>query len=208
DGWPFILGFFAAGAALWLVWIPAGVLFAFLGLWALWFFRNPSRIPPLEKGAVIAPADGRVCYVGEAALPPESGLSGARTRISIFMNVFNVHVNRAPSGGAITRVHYVPGKFFNASLDKASEANERQIAVLETAEGQTLVFVQIAGLIARRIRCDLKEGQVVAAGERFGLIRFGSRVDVYLDKEQSPVVTLGARTRAGESVIARSKGRA
>jgi len=205
DGWVFVLGLFALAAVSSLLWAPAGGALTPLALWALWFFRNPKRTPPPEPDAVIAPADGVVCFVGEADLPPESGLNGRRTRVSIFMNVLDVHVNRVPASGVIGRVHYVPGKFFNASLDKASAANERQIIVMETGRGQTLVFVQIAGLIARRIRCDLAPGQAVAAGMRFGLIRFGSRVDVYLDKGQTPVVTLGQRTRAGETVIARPR---
>ena len=203
DGWMFIAGFLAAAGILSLASRPLGALFALLALWALWFFRNPPRTPPADPGAVLAPADGVVCFAGEAAVPPESGLSGRRRRLSIFMNVLDVHVNRVPASGTIARVHYVPGKFFTASLDKASEGNERNIVVMTTGEGKTLVFVQIAGLIARRIRCDLKAGQKVSAGARFGLIRFGSRVDVYLDKGQSPVVTLGQRTRAGETVIAR-----
>lgn len=204
EGWVYILGFLAAAAAFYFVWLPAGALFAALTVWALWFFRNPARQTPSEEAAVISPADGVVCFVGQAALPPESGLTGLRTRVSIFMNVFDVHVNRVPAAGTVARAAYVPGKFFNASFDKASALNERQIVVLKAAGGKTLVFVQIAGLIARRIRCDLKPGQKVTAGMRFGIIRFGSRVDVYLDKGQRPVVTLGERARAGETVIARS----
>jgi phosphatidylserine decarboxylase len=206
EGWRFVLAFLAAAAIGYWAWRPLGSAFALLGLWALWFFRNPSRTTPAEPGAVISPADGKVCFAGEAAAPPESGLGGKRTRISIFMNVFDVHVNRVPATGVITRLTYVPGKFFNASLDKASEWNERQIVVMKTENGATVVFVQIAGLVARRIRCELTVGQKVKAGQRFGLIRFGSRLDVYLDKGQSPVVTLGQRTRAGETVLARRQG--
>lgn len=204
DGWPFVVavGLFAAVLFLW--WIPLAMFFGVLALWVVWFFRNPARSSSAAGTSVVAPADGKICFVGEAPLPPESGLAGTRTKISIFMNVFDVHVNRVPANGTIARVHYVPGQFLNASFDKASEVNERQIVVMTTSTGQTMVFVQIAGLIARRIRCDLRANQTVARGERFGLIRFGSRVDVYLDKGQRSAVVLGQRTRAGETVIAES----
>lgn len=204
DGWPFVGALVGAALVLSLWSVLLASVCGLLALWVVWFFRNPARSSSAAAAAVIAPADGKICFVGESALPRESGLEGTAIKISIFMNVFDVHVNRVPANGTITRVQYVPGLFFNASLDKASEKNERQIVVMTTSAGHTMVFVQIAGLIARRIRCDLRPNQTVVRGERFGLIRFGSRVDIYLDKGQRSAVVLGQRTRAGETVIAES----
>lgn len=203
EGRRFALIFFALAALAYLLWPVLGWIGLALTLWCLWFFRDPERVAPAGRGLVIAPADGVVCRVADAPLPKElKRKGGKRKRISIFMNVFDVHVNRAPASGKITKLVYIPGKFFNASLDKASEANERQIVAMKTETGVELVFVQIAGLVARRIVCYLKEGQSVAAGERFGIIRFGSRVDVYLDPGATPMVSEGMRTVAGETILA------
>ncbi len=202
-GWPFI-GLFAcatAVAAYW--WTPAAWLGGVLTLWCAYFFRDPARVTPRRDGLIISPADGVVQAIAPAPPPPEIGAGDApRTRISIFMNVFDVHVNRAPVAARVAQLAYRPGKFFNASLDKASEFNERQGVRLTTGEGRELAVVQIAGLIARRIKCQLSEGQAVRAGERFGLIRFGSRVDVYLPGGVAPLVVPGQRAVAGETVIA------
>ena len=174
-----------------------------LTLWCGYFFRDPERITPEREDLVIAPADGVICAVEKLPWPKELRAKGpAVWRISIFMNVFNVHINRAPAAGKITKLVYLPGKFFNASLDKASEDNERQLVALKTAKGGEIAFVQIAGLIARRIVCYLGEGQKVTPGERFGLIRFGSRVDVYLPKGVEPLVDAGQTTIGGETVLA------
>jgi phosphatidylserine decarboxylase len=202
-GWPFI-GVFA-GASVILSWYaePLGWVGAILTLWCIYFFRDPDRVTPTRQGLVLSPADGVVQLVDEASPPPELDLGSApRTRIAVFMNIFNVHVNRIPCDGKITALSYRPGRFFNASLDKASEFNERQSIRLTLDEGPDIAFVQIAGLIARRIICELSEGQTVRAGGRFGLIRFGSRVDIYLPDGVSPLVSVGQQAVAGETVIA------
>ena len=168
------------------------------------FFRDPERVPPCDPQAVLSPADGIVCLLTQTPIP--AALNAGDTpvwRVSVFMSVLDVHVNRMPAAGTITRTHYIPGKFFNASLDKASEDNERHLYLMRTEGGQTLAFVQIAGLIARRILCFVREGQTLARGERFGLIRFGSRVDVYLPPGVEPVVRVGQIMVAGETPIAR-----
>ena len=181
-----------------LGWLGVG-----LTLWCAYFFRDPKRVTPGRAGLVISPADGVVCAIEKIQWPPELRKGGpAVWRISIFMNVFDVHINRIPIAGKITKLAYVPGKFINASLDKASEHNERQLVALKTGDGREFAIVQIAGLIARRIVCWLKKGQSVEAGKRFGLIRFGSRVDAYLDKGVEPLVILGQVTLAGETVLA------
>lgn len=203
EGWPFIALFAVVSGLLALVWGPLGWLGLALTLWCAYFFRNPDRVTPARDGLVISPADGVVCLLGPAVPPSELGLgSEPRMRVSVFMSVFDVHVNRVPMGGSITRIAYKPGRFLNASLDKASEDNERMAVAMRLADGRDLAFVQIAGLVARRIKCDLYEGQEVRAGERFGLIRFGSRVDVYLPDGVSPQVACGQRCIAGETVLA------
>ncbi|HXP98172.1 MAG TPA: phosphatidylserine decarboxylase [Telmatospirillum sp.] len=203
EGWRFIPLFAAATLLLFWLWSPLGWLGVVLTLWCAFFFRNPDRITPSRDGLVISPADGVVQMVVAAPPPLELAMGDApMTRISIFMNVFNVHVNRAPISGKVLKRIYSPGKFFNASLDKASVFNERMAVRLELADGRNIAFVQIAGLIARRIRCDLGEGQQVRTGERFGLIRFGSRVDVYLPEAIQPLVVVGQTTVAGETVLA------
>jgi phosphatidylserine decarboxylase len=182
---------------------PLGWVGAVLTLWCVYFFRDPDRVTPTRGGLVIAPADGRVCLIDEAVPPVELEMGDeALQRVCIFMNVFNVHVNRAPMDGTITKLAYRPGKFLNAELDKASEFNERQSLRMQTTEGHDIAFVQIAGLVARRIVCQVSEGTVLKAGERFGLIRFGSRVDVYMPKGTAPLVCVGQLTTAAETVIA------
>lgn len=202
-GWPFIGLFAAASAGLAYAALPLGLAGLVLTLWCVYFFRDPDRVTPDRQGLIVSPADGVVQSVEKALPPPELDMGETPLdRIAVFMNVFDVHVNRVPCDGTITRLAYRPGKFFNASLDKASEFNERQGVRLTTGEGLNLAFVQIAGLIARRIECQLSEGQAVRAGERFGLIRFGSRVDVYLPTGVVPLVVPGQRAVAGETVLA------
>jgi len=203
DGWRFV-AIFALGAIL-LGWIaePLGWIGGVLTLWCVYFFRDPDRVTPTRTGLIISPADGVVQSV-EPAIPPRDLLPDgeAMTRISIFMNVLDVHVNRIPADGTIIGRSYKPGSFLNASLDKASEENERCSVLLRLANTKEIIFVQIAGLIARRIRNDLEVTQTVKAGNRFGLIRFGSRLDIYLPEGISPLVCVGQRAVAGETVLA------
>lgn len=202
-GWPFVAIFAAITIGLFILWQPAGWLGVILTLWCMYFFRDPDRTTPVRDGLVISPADGVVQMVQQAVPPEEIGLGEAPlNRVSVFMNVFDVHVNRIPIGGRIAQLAYRPGKFFNASLDKASEHNERQSVRLTTDDGADIGFVQIAGLVARRIKCDISVDQTLQTGERFGLIRFGSRVDIYLPDGVSVLVAVGQRTIAGETVIA------
>jgi len=203
DGWKFVAIFAAGAVVLALIWQPLGWLGAMLTAWCAYFFRDPPRVTPVRPGLVISPADGVVQSIGPAEPPPELGMERqARTRVSIFMNVFDVHVNRSPADAEVAAVAYRAGKFFNASLDKASEQNERNSLRLRLGDGRELAVVQIAGLVARRIRSDTRQGGTLQAGERFGLIRFGSRVDVYLPDGVSPLVIEGQRAVAGETVIA------
>lgn len=203
-GWPFIALFAAATALLFWLWTPLGVVGLIVTLWCVWFFRDPERTPPADPQAVVSPADGRIQAIVRAVPPEELGMGPAeRLRISVFLNIFNVHVNRVPMSGRITALHYRPGKFLNASLDKASVDNERQSARMTSSLGHDIAFVQIAGLIARRIVCQLKVGQQVAVGERFGLIRFGSRADVYLPDGAEAKVVVGDMVVAGDTVLAR-----
>ncbi|MFQ5765709.1 MAG: phosphatidylserine decarboxylase [Rhodospirillales bacterium] len=202
-GWPFI-GLFAAAALVLAAVAPAlSAIGALLTAWCVYFFRDPERVTPARDGLVVSPADGVVQTVDEAPPPAELEMGdGPRARIAVFMNVFDVHVNRIPADGTIDKLSYRPGRFINASLDKASAFNERQGLRLEMADGSDLALVQIAGLIARRIVCDVAEGQAVKAGQRFGMIRFGSRLDVYLPAGVEALVAVGQRTVAGETVIA------
>ncbi len=203
DGWKFVALFAAGTAGLFWLWQPLGWAGLVMTLWCAYFFRDPPRVSPIGPNWVLSPADGVVSSVGPAAPPPEIGLGEASlTRISVFMNVFNVHVNRSPADGEVAALAYRPGRFFNASLDKASEFNERQAMRITASAGPALGIVQIAGLIARRIRCDAKVGDSLRAGQRFGLIRFGSRVDVYLPAGVTPLVSVGQTMIAGESVVA------
>jgi|SRR5579883_2084275 phosphatidylserine decarboxylase len=205
EGYVFIAVFFVATIALDWLWSPLGWIAAVLTVWCAYFFRDPQRVTPWREGLVVAPADGVVSFAGPAAPPPELGLGDRPLpRVSIFMSVFDCHVNRAPVAGRVTRVAYKPGLFLNADLDKASEDNERNGVVIEGPSG-TFGVVQIAGLIARRIVCFVNEGTTLSAGDRFGLIRFGSRVDVYLPDGAQILVGLNSRAIAGETVIADMK---
>ncbi len=203
DGYKFVAAF-AVGALL-LSWVsdPLGWIGVVATLWCAYFFRDPERFPPPGKGLVIAPADGRISAIEEVVSPKELDLdSEKRARISIFLSVFDVHINRSPVAGKITKIVYVPGKFLNAELDKASEENERQCLTLETGNGTRVGCVQIAGLIARRIVTFVQQGATVEAGERFGLIRFGSRTDIYLPPGTKPTVSVGQTAIGGETVLA------
>jgi len=206
-GRPFILvGIvaIAVGLALgaWLIWL--GVLFT---LFCLYFFRDPERTPPGRPGAVLAPADGRIVSVAPAVPPAELGLGAEpRWRVGIFLSVLDVHVNRVPADATVTRIAYRHGAFVNAALDKASEENERNAIALRLPDGRDMAVVQIAGLIARRIVCSLREGDAVAAGARFGIIRFGSRTDLYLPSGVRPLVAEGQTMIGGETVIAELGG--
>ena len=202
QGYVFIAAFAVATLILAWIWAPLGWLSFIATLWCVYFFRDPARVTPLAAELVVAPADGVVSFAGLATPPPELGLGAAPLqRLSIFMSVFDCHVNRAPVEGRVRRVVYHPGAFLSADLDKASEANERNGVVIENAAGSFGV-VQIAGMIARRIVCFTQEGAHLAAGDRFGLIRFGSRVDVYLPDGARIAVGVGARSVAGETVLA------
>jgi len=202
EGYFFIGVFALAALVLFIIWRPLGWIGVILTLWCIYFFRDPTRVTPVRDGLIVAPADGRISQVALAVPPVELGLGAASVpRVSIFMSVFDVHVNRSPVSGEIERIVYRKGKFLNADLDKASEDNERNGFVIRTPSGRYGV-VQIAGLIARRIVCFAKEGQLVAAGERIGLIRFGSRVDIYLPAGTKPLVAAGQYALGGETIIA------
>ncbi len=206
QGLPFIAGFAAVSGlgSAFCPFLPGEVALWILTLWCVWFFRDPERHPPAGEGVLIAPADGRVVALEEVAAAPLSG--EAARKLSIFMNVFSVHVNRFPATGRVVGLAYHPGKFLNAALDKASVENERMEILAELDEGTRLPFVQVAGLVARRIVWWIQEGDVLQRGQRFGLIRFGSRVDVYLPLDARVAVTLGQRTRAGETILAHLDG--
>jgi len=203
-GLPFIFGGLLASFLLFLVWAPLGVLGFVLTGFCCYFFRDPKRVVPTKKSLVLAAADGKICAITEdCSLPPELGLSDDRyTRISTFLSVLDVHVNRIPVDGKIIRKVYIPGKFLNADLDKASEDNERCGLLLQTPDHRTIAVVQIAGLIARRIVSDVREDQDAHAGHRFGIIRFGSRVDVYIPTGVTPLVCIGQTVIGGETVLA------
>ena len=189
------LGMFLGG---WLVWI--GLAFA---LFCLYFFRDPERVSPGRSGSIVAPADGRVVLVGPAVPPEELGLGPAtRWRVAIFLSVLDVHINRVPIDSVVTRVAYRHGAFVSASMDKASDSNERNAVALRLLDGRNMAVVQIAGLIARRIICSVREGDQVRTGDRFGLIRFGSRTDLYLPEGVTPLVSPGQYMIGGETVIA------
>lgn len=203
EGYKFVAIFCAITAALFLIssflgWIGVG-----LSVWCYYFFRDPKRATPERAGLIVSPADGVVSLIEKATPPAELGMEDhALTRVSVFMSVFNCHVNRAPIGGEIKAIAYRPGKFFNASLDKASSDNERNSVRIEMEDGRDVAVVQIAGLVARRIVCFSDVGNTLVTGERFGLIRFGSRLDVYLPDGVEPMVNLGQTMVAGESIIA------
>jgi len=203
EGHRFIAIFIAVTLVLFLIYDPLGWIGVILTCWCAYFFRDPARVTPERSGLIISPADGVVSAIAQVAPPIELDMSEpVMTRVSVFMNVFNCHVNRIPIDATITKIAYIPGLFFNASLDKASEDNERNALCLTTTGGARLAVVQIAGLVARRIICWAGENQSLRAGERFGMIRFGSRVDVYLPEGVAPLVVLGQTMVAGETVIA------
>jgi len=202
EGYPFIGGFALATLVLFWLWPPLGGIGLIATLWCIYFFRDPPRVTPVREGIVVAPADGRVCQVVSVVPPRELELGeGPLPRISIFMSVFDCHINRSPVAGRIERIVYRAGKFISADLDKASEENERNSFVIATG-GARIAVVQIAGLVARRIVCFVRRGATVGAGERIGMIRFGSRVDVYLPEGARPLVAEGQTAIAGETVIA------
>ena len=206
QGMPFIGAFALATLILFWLWSPLGWIGAILTAWCAYFFRDPPRVTPVREGIVVSPADGRVSLIAKAVPPRELEL-GERPlpRISVFMSVFDCHVNCAPAAGRIERIVYRAGKFLNADLDKASEDNERNGLVIVTQNGRVGV-VQIAGLVARRILCFVREGETIGAGDRFGLIRFGSRLDIYLPDGARALVAEGQTAIAGETVIADLKG--
>ena len=202
QGYPFIGGFALISLILFFLWTPLGWIGTLATAWCAYFFRDPVRVTPLREGLVVAPADGRVSLVANAVPPPELGLSNRPLpRISIFMSVFDCHVNRSPMSGRIERMVYRAGKFISADLDKASEDNERNAFIIASARGRIGV-VQIAGLVARRIVPFVQEGQAVQAGDRIGMIRFGSRLDVYLPEGGRALVAEGQTAIAGETVLA------
>lgn len=206
EGYKFIGIFAAVTLVLFLIWQPLGWIGLGLTIWCYYFFRDPDRLTPTREGLLVSPADGVISLIEPAVPPAELNMGPAPlTRVSVFMNVFDCHVNRAPIGGKITNISYRAGKFFNASFDKASDENERNSLAIELVDGRKIAVVQIAGLVARRILCEVKEGDVLATGARFGMIRFGSRVDVYLPDGVEPLVALGQTMVSAETVIADMK---
>lgn len=202
-GRPFVAGAAIATLLVRLRFKRLGVVLALVTAWVAWFFREPKRVTPTRPNLAVAPADGTVSHVVDAVPPAELGLgSQPMTRVSVFLSVFDVHVQRVPADGEIVQVSYHPGKFLSADLDKASEENERNTVWLRTVNGHDLVVVQIAGLVARRIVCEVAEGEKVTAGQTYGLIRFGSRVDLYVPRGSRVLVEAGQRTIGGETVLA------
>ena len=203
EGWRFVAIFGAVTLVLFWLWEPLGWIGLGLTVWCYYFFRDPVRSVPLDEGLIVSPADGVISLIERAVPPVELGMGPeALTRVSVFMNVFNCHVNRMPVAGQIDAIAYRPGKFLNASLDKASADNERNSLAIRMADGRKVAVVQIAGLVARRIVCFARVGQTLRMGDRFGLIRFGSRLDVYLPEGVELQVALGQTMVAGETVIA------
>ncbi len=201
EGHRWVIGFGLATIIFFLIgwswlWVLTLVLMLFCGS----FFRDPERFPPLKEGSVVSPADGRVLSVMEVDGPELAGIEKS-TKVSIFMSVFNVHVNRSPAAGRVLDTHYKAGKFFSANLDKAAEENERNLVVIEDDQQRRIAFIQIAGLIARRIVCFVKPDDRLEKGERFGLIRFGSRVDLYLPTNTEIDISVGQHVKAGETII-------
>lgn len=203
EGIRFVAAFAAVTLVLFWIWDPLGWVGVGLTIWCYYFFRDPKRAVPTNAGLMVSPADGVVSLIERAVPPPELGMGpDALMRVSVFMSVFNCHVNRAPIAGRVSEIAYRPGKFLNASLDKASVDNERNSIRIDMADGRSIAVVQIAGLVARRILCFAVKGQDLRTGERFGLIRFGSRLDIYLPDGVEPQVALGQTCIAGETVIA------
>lgn len=207
EGHMFVAGFAMVSVLLWAMYTPLGLVGLAATIWCALFFRDPVRVVPKGEGYIVSPADGIVSKIEKIAPPEELGLGAEEVvRISVFLNVFNVHINRIPIAGEITALNYRPGKFLSADLDKASAENERQSVVIRTSGGKTIVCVQIAGLIARRILCYLEDKQQVKTGERYGLIRFGSRCDVYLPAGVNPLVVEGQTAVGGETILADLSG--
>jgi phosphatidylserine decarboxylase len=200
EGYPFIMGSFIFFLLFWFFQLfLLTILFFCLTVFIIFFFRDPERRPPSEETSIVAPADGKVIFIDKVY--EGDHLKKDAYKISIFMNLFNVHVNRVPLDGRIVGIDYHPGKFFNASLDKASSENERNELIIQDKKGREILLVQIAGLIARRIVCKVNEGSVVLKGQRFGLIRFGSRLDIYLPLETELSVSVGQKVKAGETLV-------
>ena len=203
EGWKFAFIFFVISVLAFIVYTPISIIGFLLTLFTLWFFRDPSRNTPINSNLIISSADGKVCLIDEACPPKEVSMKQEKMkRICVFMNVFNVHVNRSPVAGIISDIVYKEGQFLNASLDKASEKNERSSLVINSNHGADIVVVQIAGLIARRILGFVSKNQNLNQGERFGLIRFGSRVDIYMPLDSTVKCSVGDKVVAGESVLA------
>ena len=203
EGRRFVAIFAVIALVLFLIWTPLGWIGVGITVWCYYFFRDPQRTTPSREGLLVSPADGIVSLIEKAVPPAELGMADeALTRVSVIMNVFNCHVNRAPIAGEIAAVAYRPGKFLNASLDKASDDNERNSVCIQMNDGRQIAVVQIAGLVARRIVCFVEKGRTLGTGERFGLIRFGSRLDVYLPDGVQPLVSVGQSMIAGETVLA------
>ena len=203
DGFKFVAVGVVATLLLFLLWVPAGWAAAVVTLWMVYFFRDPWRVTPTRPGLLISPADGIVVSIAAATPPAELAMGDMGVvRIGIFLNIFDVHVTRAPVGGRVAAMRYTKGRFVNASLDKASEGNERLAIRIAPPEGPDVAFVLVSGLVARRIVCNLYDGQQVATGQRVGIIRFGSRVDIYCPPPYVPMVVAGQRMVGGETVIA------
>jgi phosphatidylserine decarboxylase len=203
DGFKFVAAGVLATLLLFLLWAPAGWAAAIVTLWMVYFFRDPWRVTPTRPGLLLSPADGLVVSIAAATPPSELAMGDmAVVRVSIFLNIFDVHVTRAPVGGRVAAMRYTKGRFINASLDKASEDNERLAIRIAPPEGPDIAFVLVAGLVARRIVCNLYDGQQVASGQRVGIIRFGSRVDIYCPPPYVPMVVAGQRMVGGETVLA------
>ena len=206
EGWKFAAIFFVISMAALMLWVPLASIGFLLTLFTLWFFRDPERNTPQDSNLIISSADGKVCLIDEACPPEEISMDAQKMkRICVFMNVFNVHVNRSPVPGAVEDIVYKKGQFLNASLDKASDKNERSSLVINSDEGVKIVVVQIAGLIARRILGFISVNHKLDQGERFGLIRFGSRVDIYMPLDAITQCKVGDKVTAGESVLASFK---
>ncbi len=202
EGYIFIAAFALLAFILGQVWSPLGWIMFFLAIWTIYFFRDPIRSIPVADNIIVSPADGVVQKIAKVSLPKELGIkSSPVVRVSIFISVMDVHVNRSPIAGVIEKIHYHPGKFFNASLDKASEFKEKNYLVIKTDNGTRVAMAQIAGLIARRIVCFVKEKEEIGVGERVGIIRFGSRVDIYLPEGEAPLVNIGQTVVGGETII-------
>ena len=203
EGWKFAFIFFVISLLMYLVYAPISIIGFLLTLFTLWFFRDPSRNTQVDSNLIISSADGKVCLIDEAYPPKEVSMKQEKMkRVCVFMNVFNVHVNRSPVAGIISDIVYKEGQFLNASLDKASEKNERSSLIINSNHGADIVVVQIAGLIARRILGFVSKNQNLNQGERFGLIRFGSRVDIYMPLDSVVKCAVGDKVVAGESVLA------